>query len=242
MKHLRLFEDFKQNEPAVINKQLKEIDKLYNYFFTYDENLNDRFSIDTTGIVEKQGLNYWYYINLLEEKDEVPVYYWKIYINITLNDLLMPSNKETDELDAAAGGGDMAGGDMAGGDMAGGDEMPIDDAPIPEEEETFKYEEEAEEAPVDDAPADEEEPEDDEEVEEPTIENCYIKISKYDHETSKKLATWEDNAVMEDILNTDWLLKKIDATDKFTLKVPTSQSDVEQVKKHINDYTDLHYQ
>lgn len=251
MKHLKLFEDFKQNEPAVINKQLKEIDKLYNYFFTYDEKLNTRFSIDTTGIVEKQGLNYWYYINLFEEKNEVPLYYWKIYINITLNDLLMPNNKEAEELDAAEAGGDMAGGDI-GGDMAGGEEMPIEETPIPEEEETFKYEEEAEEdveeeAPIDEEPTDEEptdEESDDEEdeVEEPTIENCYIKIAKYDHESGKKLATWEDNAVIEDVLSTDWLVKKIDATEKYTLKVPTSQSDVEQAKKNIKNHTDLHYQ
>lgn len=249
MIHLKLFEDFKENEPAVITKQLKEIDKVYTYFFTYDEKLKDRFEIDTTGINEKQGLNYWYYINLFENDNGTPMFLWKIYINITLNDLLMPSNKEDDEMEA--GGDALAGGDMAGGEMDAGSEIDpaAAEAPVEEAEEELYYEE-AEEDVEGDADATEEtaveadDEADDEEadVTEPTIENCFIRMAKYDYDTSKKIAVWEDNAVLEDILNIDWLLSKIDETDNYTLKVPKNQSDVEQVKKRIKSYTDLHYQ
>jgi len=96
MKYIKLFEDFKENEPAVIQDQLKEIDKVYQYLFKNDKKLKNRFEIDTTNITNQEGINYWYNINLFElDKEHNPIYYWKLFINITLKDLVEQPSRRT---------------------------------------------------------------------------------------------------------------------------------------------------
>jgi len=229
MKYIKLFEDFKENEPAVIHDQLKEIDKVYQYLFKNDKDLKNRFEIDTTNITNQEGINYWYNINLFELDNEQTVkYYWKIFINITLKDLI---------------------------------EEPENAAPNPEETNSNEESPLSSENPIEDEVSKDKATEDEEEIYEatedtsnkdensdkkhnikPKIETCYIKLTKYDYNTHTKLGEWEDNIKTKHIFSVKWLLHRFKDVDKHILKNPRSQSDVERTKKHLKNFTDIHYQ
>jgi len=233
MKHLKLFEDFKENEPAVIQDQLKEIDKVYQYLFKNDKKLKNKFEIDTTNITSREGVNYWYNINLFEiDKEQEPIYYWKIFINITLKDLIEEPEAQAPNPEE---GGDISGGVGAEDVNAMPEDTGVEDInAMPEEEEIY----EASEENKDEKP---ETPDEKNNIK-PKIETCYIKMTKYDYETQKKLGEWEDNIKTKNIFNVNWLLNRFKDVDKYVLKNPRSQSDVEQTKKHLKNFTDIHYQ
>lgn len=211
MKYLKLFEEFSENEPAVIVNQLKEIDKIYRYLFEHDEKLQN-YDIDTTNITEKEGINYWYNINLFELKNQDPIYYWKIFINITLDDYV--SGQDIENAENAE-------------DALAQAEPAAEEAPLEEPAEGVA-EEEAEETS-------------DEDVETPSIEECFIKISKYDL-NGKLLVEWSETAQLTDVMDTDWLVKQMDNMKDQTLKIPKDQKDVDKVKKRIKEFDDLDFQ
>jgi len=231
MKHIKLFEDFKENEPAVIVDQLREIDKVYQYLFRYDDKLKNRFKIDTTNITNFQGINYWYNINLFEyDKEQNPIYYWKIFINITLKDLV--EKPETPAPSPEGGEEETA---VEGGEVA--PEEGATEETTPEEEELYIGE-----------AADEQDPNEQIDLHpdemhniKSKIETAYIKITKYDYETNKKLGEFEDNIKTKDLFNVTWLLHKFEDVDKHTLKIPNNQQDVENTKKHLKNFMDIHY-
>jgi hypothetical protein len=243
MKHIKLFEDFKENEPAVIVDQLKEIDKVYQYLFKYDNKLKNRFEIDTTNITNFQGVNYWYNINLFEyNKEHDPIYYWKIFINITLKDLIEKPEVPAPSPEETAIGEETPG---VGGVEGASPEEGVEE-PVPEEEELYIGEAATKDENKDDD-IDDEDDEDDKTPDElhkikSKIETAYIKLTKYDYETHKKLGEFEDNIKTNDLFNVTWLLNRFKDVDKHILKIPNSQKDVDKTKKHLKNFTDIHYQ
>jgi len=108
-------------------------------------------------------------------------------------------------------------------------------ADVPEEEEVYVYEANDENDTKEESP-------DKKHNIKPKIETCYMKLTKYDYDTHKKLGEWEDNIKTKHIFNVNWLLHRFKDVDKFVLKNPKTQSDVEKTKKHLKNFTDIHYQ
>lgn len=102
MKHFLLFEDYSEDKPAHIFAQLQEIEKVWRYFFKFDPSIAKKFDIDSTEIIQKEGLNYWLEITFFENENEESIYYYKWLININIDQMLkndQDADTDDDEID-----------------------------------------------------------------------------------------------------------------------------------------------
>jgi hypothetical protein len=97
MKHFLLFEDYSEDKIAHIVNQLREIEKTWRYFFKFDKSLQ-KYDIDSTNIIQKEGLNYWLEITFFENENEESIYFYKWLININI-DQMLKNNKDAEEND-----------------------------------------------------------------------------------------------------------------------------------------------
>jgi hypothetical protein len=154
-----------------------------------------------------------------------------VFINITLKDLI--EKPETPAPSPEEVGGEET---PEGGEEIGEEETP--EASAPEEEELYINEAVDEQDPnkqIDLHP-------DEMHNIKSKIETAYIKMTKYDYETNKKLGEFEDNIKTKDLFNVTWLLHKFKDVDKYTLKIPNNQQDVDKTKKHLKNFRDIHYE